>query len=192
MPGGHPLPHSGLGHVDHGESAPGSLPLIHESSVEAGQLAPVPGDSGVGKGISAPMPVDHSLSAAWTCEDDEEEVPPNQKAYECRKGTGPSKPSLTLLWLLMAQAVCEETQCRSLKEPKPCSGNFQFSRDWYDQARSFYLPERASMASPPVNEELVVYSQWATHHSLSPPGFWCKWKKFVTPWLILPLGQTRF
>ncbi|MPC45666.1 hypothetical protein E2C01_039372 [Portunus trituberculatus] len=54
----------------------------------------------------------------------------------------------------MAQAVCEEAQCRSLKELKPCSANFQLSMDWYGRARSFYLPDGALLAPPPLNEEL--------------------------------------
>ncbi|MPC60874.1 hypothetical protein E2C01_054933 [Portunus trituberculatus] len=68
MPGGHSLPRSGLDHVDPGESVPGSLRLIQEASVEAGQPALMP--------------------------------------------------------------------------------------DWYGRARSFYLPEWASVAPPPLNEEL--------------------------------------
>ncbi|MPC73014.1 hypothetical protein E2C01_067330 [Portunus trituberculatus] len=75
---GHLL-HSGLGHVDNSESVPGSLPLIREDSVEAGHLAPVPGGSGVDQGLSALMPVGYPLFAAGTCENDEEEVPPNQE-----------------------------------------------------------------------------------------------------------------
>ncbi|MPC58223.1 hypothetical protein E2C01_052219 [Portunus trituberculatus] len=173
MPGGHSLPCSGLGHVDPGESLPGSLPLIQEASVEAGQLAPVPGGSEVGQGLSAPMPVSQPLFAARSCEDDEEEVPHNQEgvspflhfigqvwaylhlpSYEAQGKVLPHQPSLTLLQLLMVQAVCEEAQCRSLKELKPCSANFQLSSDWYGWARSFYLPEGASLAPPSVNEEL--------------------------------------
>ncbi|MPC47181.1 hypothetical protein E2C01_040917 [Portunus trituberculatus] len=154
-----------------GESVPGSLPLIQEVSVEAGQLAPLPGGSGVGQGPSSPMPAGHPLSTTGTCEDDEEDVPPNQgvspflhligqvKAYlhmpsleapsssqlmGVERGQGsvlPCQPSLTLPWSLIGQAVREDAQCRSLKEPKPCSPNFRLFRDWYGLARSFYLPE---------------------------------------------------
>ncbi|MPC48419.1 hypothetical protein E2C01_042192 [Portunus trituberculatus] len=70
MPGGHLLPRSGLDHMDPGESVPGSLPLIQEASVEAGQPAPVPGGNEVGQGLSAPMPVDHPISAVETYEDE--------------------------------------------------------------------------------------------------------------------------
>ncbi|MPC87047.1 hypothetical protein E2C01_081895 [Portunus trituberculatus] len=134
MPGSHNLPHSGLGHVDH---------------------APVPGSSGVGQGLSAPMPVSHPLSAARSCEDDED-VPPNQenvslflhligqvRAYlylpspedpslsqlmgvERPQGSVlPCQPSVTLPLSLRAQAVHEEPYCTSIKEPKPCSVNFE-------------------------------------------------------------------
>ncbi|MPC61496.1 hypothetical protein E2C01_055569 [Portunus trituberculatus] len=58
MPSGHPLPHSVWGHVDPGESEPGSLPLIQEASFEAGPPALVPGGSGVGQDLLPPMPVD--------------------------------------------------------------------------------------------------------------------------------------
>ncbi|MPC66137.1 hypothetical protein E2C01_060283 [Portunus trituberculatus] len=96
MPGGHPLPCSGLGHLDPDESVPGNLPLIQEASVEAGQPASVPGGSweasveagqpaplsggnGVGQGLLAPMLVGCPFSVAGTCEDDEQEELPNQK-----------------------------------------------------------------------------------------------------------------
>ncbi|MPC66750.1 hypothetical protein E2C01_060901 [Portunus trituberculatus] len=160
MPGGCPLPCSGLDHADPGESVLGSLPFILKASVEACQPAPVPGGSGMGQGLLAPMLVGHFISTAGTCEVDEEEVPPNQegvspflhfigkmRAYlhlpspeapsssqltgvEMAQGSVlPHQPSLTLPQLLMAEAVFEEVQCRSLKEPKPCSANFQLSRD---------------------------------------------------------------
>ncbi|MPC51959.1 hypothetical protein E2C01_045817 [Portunus trituberculatus] len=116
MPGDHPLPRSGLGHVDPGGSLPGSLPLVQEASVEAGQPAPVPGGSGVGQGLSAPMPVGHPPSTVRSCEDDEEDVPPNQEysflipAYGCRKGTVLSfvPPALTYSPLRKSNAVNEE------------------------------------------------------------------------------------
>ncbi|MPC59060.1 hypothetical protein E2C01_053075 [Portunus trituberculatus] len=76
IPGSHPLPRSDLGHVDPAGCVPGSLPLIQEASVDAGQPAPVPGGSEVGHGLSAPMPVGQPLSTAGTCEVDEEDVPP--------------------------------------------------------------------------------------------------------------------
>ncbi|MPC44972.1 hypothetical protein E2C01_038654 [Portunus trituberculatus] len=103
------------------------------------------------------MLVGHPLSEARTCENDEEEMPLNQ-AYGCRKAQSsglPHQPSPTLPQSLMAQAVRDEPQCRSLKELKPCSANFQLSRDRYGRSSSFYLADRASLAPPPVNEELV-------------------------------------
>ncbi|MPC38389.1 hypothetical protein E2C01_031895 [Portunus trituberculatus] len=63
----------------------------------------------------------------------------------------PHHLSLTLPQSLMTQAVHEEAQCRSLKEPMPCSANLRLSKDWYGWARSLYLPDRASL-TPPVNE----------------------------------------
>ncbi|MPC67577.1 hypothetical protein E2C01_061753 [Portunus trituberculatus] len=96
------------------------------------------------RGLSAPMPVGHPLSGAGTCEDDEE-VPSNQegvspflhligqvRAYlhlpspkapsfqltgvERAQGSVlPRQSSLTLLRSVMAQAVREEVQSRSLK-----------------------------------------------------------------------------
>ncbi|MPC64660.1 hypothetical protein E2C01_058778 [Portunus trituberculatus] len=78
MPGGHPLPHSGVNHMDPGKSVPDSVPLFQEVSVEAGRPAAVPGGSGVGQGLLAPVPVGHSLSTAKSYEDDEEDMPPNQ------------------------------------------------------------------------------------------------------------------
>ncbi|MPC38388.1 hypothetical protein E2C01_031894 [Portunus trituberculatus] len=80
LPGSHPLPRSDLGHVNPSESMPGSLPLIQEASIEAGQPAPVSGGSGMGQGLSAPMPVGHPFSTAGICEDDEEDKPLNQES----------------------------------------------------------------------------------------------------------------
>ncbi|MPC60691.1 hypothetical protein E2C01_054747 [Portunus trituberculatus] len=110
MPGSHPLPRSGVNHMNPDKS---------EDSVEAGRPSAMPGGSGVGQSLSASMPVGHPLSTVESYEDDEEDVPPNQKGVS---------PFLHLIG--------------------------QLSRDWYGQARSFYLPEGASLAPPLVNKEL--------------------------------------
>ncbi|MPC47740.1 hypothetical protein E2C01_041496 [Portunus trituberculatus] len=86
MLGGHPLLRSGFDHMDPGVSVLGGLSLIQEASVEAGQPSPVPGGSGVGQGLLAPMPVGHPFFAAGTHEDDEKEVPPiNNLVFSQRK-----------------------------------------------------------------------------------------------------------
>ncbi|MPC42467.1 hypothetical protein E2C01_036089 [Portunus trituberculatus] len=180
MPGGHPLPRSGLGNVEPGGSVPGGLPLIQEASVEAGKPALVPGGSVVGQSLLAPMPVGHPLSAAGTCEGDWEEVLPNQEGVSLflhltGQGQGhlpspeaassseltdveraqgsvlPCHPTLTFPQSLMVQAVHEEAKCRFLKEPKPCSANFQLSTDWVGRAMG------ALLAPPPVNELGVLW-----------------------------------
>lgn len=66
-------------HLDLGVSVLGGPPLIKETFSEAGLPAPLPSGSGVGQGLSAPIPVGHPFSAGGTCEDDELEVPPNQE-----------------------------------------------------------------------------------------------------------------
>ncbi|MPC58360.1 hypothetical protein E2C01_052362 [Portunus trituberculatus] len=191
-----------------------------EVSVEAGRPTVVPGGSGLGQCLSAPMPVGHPLSTEQSYEDEEEDVAPNQvgvspflhligqvrdhlhlpapKAPSLSHLTGveraqgsvlSSNPFFSFPRLLMAQAVREEAQCRSLKEFKPCSANFQLSRDWYGRARSFYLPEETSLDPPPVNEELgglMAGGQPGGLCILPPVG-----ANGENVWLTLPLGQTR-
>ena len=54
----------------------------------------------------------------------------------------------------MADSVREESQHKSLKDIKPCAASFVRPKAWYGRAKSFYLPERASLEPPHVNEEL--------------------------------------
>ncbi|MPC64076.1 hypothetical protein E2C01_058186 [Portunus trituberculatus] len=152
MPGSHPLPRSGMNHMDPSKSMPSSFPIFQEYS-EAGRPTAVPGGSGVSQCLSAPMPVGHPVSTDQSYE--EEEVTPNQvgvspflhligqvrdylhlpaseapslshlMGVERIQGSIlPCQLSFSVLRLLMAQTVCEEAQCRSLKELKPCSANF--------------------------------------------------------------------
>ncbi|MPC89189.1 hypothetical protein E2C01_084124 [Portunus trituberculatus] len=138
IPGSHPLPLSGLDHVDPARSCEDD-----EQDVPASQdVSPVLYLIGqVRAYLHLPSPEAPSLSQLTGVERAQGSVLPRQL-------------SLTLPWSVMAQAVHEEAQCRSLKKPKPCSANFQLSRDWYGEAKSFYLPEGASLAPPLVNEEL--------------------------------------
>ncbi|MPC17597.1 hypothetical protein E2C01_010460 [Portunus trituberculatus] len=56
----------------------------------------------------------------------------------------------------------------------------------------FYLPDGASLAPPPFNEESGVYSRWATQRSLSSPICWCKWRKKKHQLLSSPFSDVQF
>ncbi|MPC58419.1 hypothetical protein E2C01_052424 [Portunus trituberculatus] len=108
-------------------------------------MAPMPGSQPLilSHGLinsTAPMPVGHPVSTVGTCEDEEEEVTPNQSV----------SPFLHLISQLRAYLHLSSPEAPSLSQ---LMGTERLSRDWYGWARSFYLPEGALLA-PPVNEEL--------------------------------------
>ncbi|MPC58738.1 hypothetical protein E2C01_052747 [Portunus trituberculatus] len=125
MPGGH--------HMDPGKSVPSSFPIFQEDSVKAGRPTAVPGGSGMGQCLSAPMPVGHPFSTDQSYKDEEEDVAPNQVVNEELGG----------LWLVGNPAV-SVSFCLLAQVEKVC-GSMANIASWIDQVLATWAGTASTM-----------------------------------------------
>ncbi|MPC50560.1 hypothetical protein E2C01_044389 [Portunus trituberculatus] len=156
MPGSHPLPSSGVNHMDPDKSVPSSYPFFQEVSVEAGRPTAVPGSSGLGQCLSAPMQVGHFLSTDQSYEDEEEDVAPNQvdvSPYLHFIGQGASLPPLLvneeLGCLRPVGNPAVSVSSRLLMQMEKVCGSMANIASWTDQVL-------ATWAGAPSNTEQDV------------------------------------